>query len=285
MPINVTETEKAILQRAKIPPRPEALLTISEQARQEEPDVGVISDAIMSDVSMSAAVLQVVNSAVFRREKEIQSIQQAAMTLGFKRLLPLVKAVALRSAIGENDRLGDFWQHATLVASAASLAASALQREHLRDHAYMLGLFHNAGVPIMALEFDGYDSIMRTAEQSGWDQVMEEERSQFGTSHTTMSALLAQKWKLPAIMVHVLYYQHEVDGLFASGELGRLGLDLISILKLARYCAYYSQTGNPENREWEAIQDDILSHFGLDEMELDDIRDNLMEQIGEIYSN
>lgn len=281
MPITVTAAEKTVLQKTNIPPRPEALLTISSESKKPEPDVKVISDAIISDVSISAAVLQVVNSAVFRRDKAIESIQQAVMTLGFKRLIPLVKSVALKSAIGDSDKLSGFWDRASQVATACSLVAQVIGKPQLQDHAYMLGLFHNAGIPIMVLEFEEYDEIMTLAEEQGWDKVPEQERQQFGTSHTTMSALLAQKWKLPPIMVEVIYYQHDVEGLFSSGELSSLGLDLMSILKIARNATQCFVSGEQELDEWLLIQDDILAHLDLSEVDMDNVRDNIVDQLGE----
>ena len=38
MPITVTAAEKAILAKANIPPRPEALLTISNESKKPEPE-------------------------------------------------------------------------------------------------------------------------------------------------------------------------------------------------------------------------------------------------------
>ena len=145
----------------------------------------------------------------------------------------------------------------------------------------MLGLFHNAGIPIMMLEFDDYDQILSLAEEAGWDKAPEQERKLFNTSHTTMSALLAQKWKLPVIMVEVIYYQHDVEGLFSSGELSTLGLDLMSILKIARTTAQYSATGEEELDEWLLVQDDILAHLDLSEIDIENVRDNILDQLGE----
>ena len=108
MTIEITAIEKSVLQDVTIPPRPEALLNITNESTKEQPDMSIIAKAISEDVSISSSVMQVVNSAAFRRASEIQSIQMAVMTLGLKRLLPLVKSVALKSAMGESERLASF---------------------------------------------------------------------------------------------------------------------------------------------------------------------------------
>ena len=133
----------------------------------------------------------------------------------------------------------------------------------------------------MALEFDTYGDIMAEAEELGWDKIPEKERAEYGTSHTTMSALLSQKWKLPSIMVEVIYYQHDVEGLFSSGELSTLGLDLMSILKIARHASQCFVSGEQEMEEWLLVQDDILAHLDLSEVDIDNVRDNVIDQLGE----
>lgn len=279
MAISITKQEKQILQKVSIPPRHEVLLKISEEAKKPEADLTVIAEIISGDISISASVLQLVNSAAFRRSRKIDSIQQAVMTLGLKRLLPLVKAVALKSAMGESDKLADFWSQAANVAGACSLAASALGKPALQDHAYMLGLFHNAGILVMLIEFDDYGDMVSQAEEMGWQSIGQDELQNYGTSFTSISAVLAQKWKLPAVMMEVIYYQQEVEGLFQSGELSDLGLDLLSILKLARYSVWCLKHNTIKSAEWDLVQDDVLQRFNLSEEDLDNIREHLLETL------
>jgi len=277
--ITITTSEKQILQSVTIPPRPEALLKVSNEAKQPEPDLQVIAKTIASDISISAAVLQVVNSAAFRRAKEIESIQQAVMTLGLKRLLPLVKSVALKSAMGQADKLANFWDEANQIASGASIISRLINKPALADNAYMLGLFHNAGIPIMMLKYDDFDNILRLAAQSGWEEASEAERQQYGTSHTTISALLAQQWKLPAVMTEVIYYQLDTSGLFDSDELSDLGLDLMCILKLARYTAFLHSKPDTQSNEWLSVQDDVLTRLNMDEQDLENLCEQAVEEL------
>ncbi len=281
MGIAITAQEKAILQKISIPPRPEALIKIGEEAKKPEPNVSRIASTIAADVGISSAVLQVVNSAAFRRAKEIQSIQQAVMTLGFKRLLPLVKSVALKSSMGQADKLASFWETATSIANAASISADLLQKPALKDHSYMLGLFHNAGIPIMLLQYDDYPEIMAVASEQGWPETVEQERTRYGTSHTTISAILGQKWKLPAVMIEVIYYQQDVEGMYTSGELSSTALDLLSVLKLARHGVQYDATGSPNDPEWAQVEDPIMERYNLSEVEIENLREQLLEKMSE----
>ncbi|NOU49232.1 HDOD domain-containing protein [Pseudoalteromonas sp. JBTF-M23] len=271
MAITLTNEEKRILKNVSIPPRPEVLIQFSQETKKPEPNISAIANILHADIGISAAVLQVVNSAAFRRSREIESIDQAIMTLGLKRLVPLVKAVALKSTVGHNSAMADFWEAQTEIAQYASVLANALQKPSLANHAYMLGLFHFVGVPILNQHFDDYEKIISLADESGWDLAAVQEMAQYKTNHATIGSLLAAQWGLPKIMVYVIYYMHDVEGIFSSGELDSTGLGLLSILKVARHSAFLKANPDKEDPEWQAVQEDILDFLKIDESELSDL--------------
>ena len=281
MAIAVTSQEKKILTNVSIPPRPQALIKVTQEAKKAEPNVRVIAQTIAADAAISAAVLQVVNSAAFARIKKIDSIQQAVMTLGIKRIFPLVKAVALKSALPESNELREFWQSSSMVASACTLFCQTLNKPELTDNAYMLGLFHNAGIPIMLQSFDNYQHILVQGIEQGWHDIPELERSQFKTTHTTLGALLGQQWNLPKAMIEVIYYYQDVEGIFESDELNRVSLYLLAILKLARSAVDGILNEEMNSPEWLAVEEGISEFLDIDTRQLDDMRTTVMNQLAE----
>ncbi|WP_125559631.1 HDOD domain-containing protein [Pseudoalteromonas rubra] len=272
MAISLTQQEKLILKTVNIPPRPQALLQFSEEAKLLEPNITKISEILQSDVAISAAILQVVNSAAFRRSREIDSIEQAVMILGLKRLIPLVKAVALKSSVDLPAALSDFWETQSDIGQHASLICNRLNRPALANHAYMLGLFHGVGIPILCQHFDDYQNVLDKAQTDGWTEASQFEFAQYHTSHGTIGALLAQQWRLPKIVINVIYYQHDVDGILTSGELDNIGNDLLSILKIARHKSYLATTPvSEQNPEWQVIKDDVMDYLDISDEELDEL--------------
>lgn len=277
MAIVITEQEQAILASVKIPPRPKALMTINDEMQQPEPSIKVIADIISEDASLSASVLFIVNSAVYRREKVIRSIHQAVMTLGIKRIFPLVKAVALKNSLPENDLLNTFWDTSSLVALACSQYVELLNRPDLVDNAYMMGLFHNAGIPVMLQAFDGYGSMLKKGIDEGWEGICELEQNKFNTSHTLLGAVLAQQWKLSTPMVDVIYYFHEGDGIFESDELSDIGLFLFCVLKLARSSVEGLLKNDYDTNEWLLVEEQVMEYLKVDEHNLDNMRESISE--------
>lgn len=279
MAISITPAEKKILLSVTIPPRPQALLTVAAEAKKPEPAIPVIAKAINSDIAISSAILQVCNSAAFRRTREINSIDQAVMILGLKRIIPLVKAVALKASMAQSEKLEAFWKRASDIANGTVAVAKMLNKPELADHAYMLGLFHDAGIPIMFQHFPEYADFLKVAEVEGWDQYLEEEAERFETTHSTIGAILAQQWKLPKVMIEVIYYLHDVDGIYTSGELNKVSLDLMSIVKIARNVSYFREFDHYDSGEWINVRDGLQDYLNLSDVELTEIREKTLEAI------
>ena len=98
-----------------------------------------------------------------------------------------------------------------MVASACSIYSELIGKPEFIDNAYMLGLFHNAGVPIMLQSFDDYHDLLKKGFTDVWEDISELERNKYHTTHTTLGALLAQQWQLPKAMIKVIYYFHDTE--------------------------------------------------------------------------
>lgn len=168
-----------------------------------------------------------------------------------------------------------------MVATACSIYTKLINKPELADNAYMLGLFHNAGVPVMLQSFDDYHDLLLKGINDGWEDISELEIEKYHTSHTTLGALLAQQWQLPKALIDVIYYFHDTEGIFNSGELSRVGLYLLAVLKLARSSVDGILRGDPNTQEWQLLQDDILEFLELDDIQLDEMRENVVAALNE----
>ena len=278
VPISLTNEEKAILRNVSIPPRPEALLQFSEETKKSEPNISYISEILQGDVGICAAILQIVNSSAFRRTKEIESIDQAIMILGLKRLIPLVKAVAVKAAVGTDPNMTEFWDEQTNIAHISSIAAIKLNKPALSNHSYMLSLFHGVGVAILNQHFDDFVEVISYAKENNWDDAAKLQFEKYKTNHATIGALLAQQWCLPKVMINIIYYQHDTDGLFQSEELDNVGRDLLSILKLSRHCTFLKDNPCDVDGEWQKINDDVLDHLNYEEEQIHEIIEKITDE-------
>jgi hypothetical protein len=72
-------------------------------------------------------------------------------------------------------------------------------------------------------------------------------------------------------MIYVIYYLHDTEGIFTSGELDKTGLDLMSILKIARHGQFKAANPDKTDNEWLNVVDDVADHLGIDEQELQEL--------------
>jgi HD-like signal output (HDOD) protein len=265
MKFKIDAKEKEILRTVTIPPRPESLIKVQEEAQKDEPNFEVISKAIVADVSISGAVLQIVNSAAFRRPSKISSIDQAVMMLGLKRVVSIVNAVAIRSAAGGNqEQLQEFWSTAAEVAQACVLFCKHIGLKALEDDAYTSGLFHLAGVPLMIQTYPDYLDFYHHAELDGWNFSIEKEKSKYLTTHTTMAAILGYEWKLPLPIIEAIYNLHYAEGIFDSDLWSDKTKKLLAILVCGREVQFRKVHGQ-QGPEWLDFQDQILAFMDLDD--------------------
>lgn len=279
MAITVTPEEKQVLQNVLVPPQPKVLLSVVAEARKDDPSIPFIVDEINGDMGIASAVLQVVNSAAYRRALPIESIEQAVLVLGIRRIVTLVRSVALKSSMEHSQRLQGFWARANRIAGAAATFADLLERPKLVDFAYMLGLFHEAGVPIMFQNYPAYSDLLLHAEQLGWLGLFDLEKQKCETNHCAIGALLARKWKLPRPIIEVIYYQHDTEGLFSSGELSDVSLEMLSILKLARQTVAILQGRDPQNSEWTTVLEPMLDFWQLEESDFEDLINRCIDKM------
>jgi HD-like signal output (HDOD) protein len=281
MAVQIAPQEQSILENVEIPPRPKALISVNEECKKDEPGFANIAHAITEDVSISAAVLKVVNSPAFRRPNAISSIDQALNMLGLKRVLSIVNAVSVRNAIQTSVDLESFWEYCSAVAHASVLVCKQLKLQALADDAYTLGLFHAAGVPLLINHFDDYGDFFSAQAHGNWNQTINQEQDRYQTTHTTIGALMAQDWNLPEPIVDAIFNVHYMDGIFTTGEMSEETLRLLAILKLSRHLAFQYQFPDRTDEEWADLASQVMEYLDIDEGLLTDMTSDVLAALCE----
>ncbi|MCG5499489.1 HDOD domain-containing protein [Ectothiorhodospira lacustris] len=256
--------EHDIVDRLVIPPQPEVLRVVVAESRKEDPDLGRIARHIAGDASIAGGVLQIVNSPLFRRAREISSIPQAVMLLGFNRIYAIVRTVALRNAMAQYPGMEAFWRRGVHVAESAARAARVIKRPDLVDEAHLLGLFHMVGIPALcSLAGDDYVPLVKAAPAKGWSTLLPEETRLFGIHHPRVGALITQRWHIPQAVVHAIDQQYAVDQVAHLGSLHEDVPDLVVILKLALRFATAVDASLMTYAEWGVYSEQLADYLAL----------------------
>ena len=151
-----SQAAENILKSIRIPPCPEVVVALMEEARQPEVDFAKLVKLISGDVGLAASMLKTANSPFFALRRKADSVQQAVSVLGLKNLMQIVRGSTLQNTLGgDKITMERFWDRSNFTAVVNSHIAAQLHGIS-REDAYTLCLFHDCGIPIMMQKFSDY---------------------------------------------------------------------------------------------------------------------------------
>jgi HD-like signal output (HDOD) protein len=266
-----------ILQGIFVPPQPQILVDLQMEQVFPEPDIKRIADLIAKDVGLSGTMLKFVNSPFFGLSNKITSIEQAVSLLGLNTVVNILNGLAIKGHMSDENivELTTFWDTANDIAMVCATVAKKVGFPN-PDEAYTLGLFHNAGIPLMMKRFDNYLSELKNAYGSSYERVIDYENEKFNTNHCVVGYYTARSWNLPNHLCLAIAEHHNTRQIFQNKD-GRNQLQktLLAILKVAEHiCGNYKVLGKQNHdAEWEESQQDILEHLGLTNYDIDDLKE------------
>lgn len=203
-------TAENLVEKIEIPPQPKLLIAINKEAKRKECNFSSVADLICSDVGISSEVLKTANSPVFGNRRTIGSIQQAISLLGLSRTITLVRDVSLRQQLSNGLNFDSFWKDSFKMANACALIAKKTKRIDAEE-AYTFGLFHNAGIPLLMLNFDNYSkTISQSSLESGPNATTLEDKT-YKLNHAIVGYYLCSKWLLPEHICKAVFYHHRLQ--------------------------------------------------------------------------
>ena len=272
---------REIMQGIKIPPQPQILVDLQMEQMCPEPDMKAISRLISQDVGLSGAILKVVNSPAFGLKNEIMAIPQAVALIGLDSVINVINGLAIRSELSDENivQLNRFWDTATDIANI-SVDIARICGYEATDQAYLLGLFHNCGIPLMMMRFDNYFKVMEESYSYADRRVIDTENERLSTNHAVIGYYTAKSWKLPKVVCDAIAEHHNACRYFcADNQSDNIEKTLLGILKLAEHiCGNYRILGRQQNdHEWERFGAEILAHLGIGEYDVEQIVLNYQE--------
>ena len=277
-PITQENIEK-ILKGITIPSPPQVVADLQMEMAMPDPDLNEMANMIHKDPGLAGGVLKTVNSP-FYGHHDITSISRAVMMLGMSTVANIVNTLYLRDSMPEPDNISDdtykamtrFWDSATDVARAGHLVAQRLRYDP--DTAYMLGLFHNAGIPLLMLRFPDYPEIIVQSYLLDEHRIVDCENKHYKSNHAVVSFYAARSWKLSPLLCQIIAEHHSAVDIFSDKD--KTNPDekyLLAILKVAEHIAGLFRTigNNDDDLEWQQIEEAVLDYLGLSQFDYEDI--------------
>lgn len=218
--------KKIVSQIESLPSLPSIYTEIVAEMQADDPSIKNVGEIISRDVSMTAKILQVVNSVFFGLPRKIGNPQQAVMLLGLETIKSLVLSVKIFSEFSQQRNawfnIDGIFNHSISVSSnAKAIVKSEKLDQDLVNYSLMAGLLHDLGKLILATNFNAtYEQVMaesRTSEKRLWEL----EQAAFGTSHAEIGAYLMGLWNIENPIIEAIAFHHRPSKC-ASPHLGLL---------------------------------------------------------------
>ena len=206
-----------------LPSAPKAFQEILLCLQNPAASIADASRIIGGDVSMTANVLKLVNSAFFGARQPVTTVERAVAYLGLDTLGAVVLAHStfkgsLLSVIS-GFSLEVLWQHSLEVASTARALALYEKLSQKADEAFLAGMLHDVGKVVFATRAVPMpDGSCASDEQA---------LAQMDAHHAEVGAYLLGLWGFPNPIIEAVAFHH------APSETGGEGLCLPKLIHIA----------------------------------------------------
>jgi HD-like signal output (HDOD) protein len=221
--------------RIELPVLPEVAQKVVAATSSDNADVRQLATLVTRDQAMAAHVLRMANSAQLGTGIKIVSLQQALARLGMQRIRQIALQIACQGSVfivpGRMLEVRRLFRHA-LATAFLSQEIARLRRKNVEE-AYLAGLFHAVGKPILL------QLISKLEKQDGRSYAANQTEAIVADLHPRTGALLMQQWGLPATLQLAVLHHAAPDQAGEAGDaammtnfgadLARFALDPASI--------------------------------------------------------
>ncbi len=188
---------------------PAVILRILEVMNNPMADARDVEREIMEDPIITAKVLRVANSPFYGTDRNISSVSQAVVLMGFAEVQNIALSVSIFGRFLAPARMFDrrqFWEHCF----ATAVTAEALQRRvnaHTND-GFVAGLLHDIGRVVLDQHFpDEFEEVVELAERQQIS-LLDAERKVLGVTHGDIGYWVTEKWNLPTMLTDSVLFHH-----------------------------------------------------------------------------
>lgn len=258
-----------ILKKVKdIPSLPEVVTKVMELVSNPSSSAAELSKVISHDPGLTTRVLRLVNSAYYGFPKQISSIQQAIMILGFTTMRGLVLSTSIfkiftpkGSSTGKTIDYQLFWKHSISVALCSRIAASNTGLTELGD-AFSCGILHDIGKVVFdQYAHTDYVEVFKSIPlKYSSKQLLDAEQKIIGVNHADIGYRVADKWNLPITLSESIRCHHSPLESVSNSK-------LVSCIYLGNIIANQI-TKNSGLLNYSVFNPDVLNFMGLNEDKL-----------------
>ncbi len=244
----------------KIATLPAVFYQILDAVQSPDSSFEDIGQLIVSDVSLSAQLLKLVNSSFYGFTEKVDSISHALNIVGTEQLCCLVMATAVVSRFDgipeEFVTMESFWHHSVACGLAARAIAKHKQFSN-SESLYVAGMLHDIGSLVIYKQIpDQALQALNRCNQWGIP-LTQAEKEVFGFDHTLVGKLLIELWKLPESWSEIAQFHHQPQKSMEYAE-------QTAIIHLADHIAHNSRLGSAGHSGTKSLNESVWQTLNID---------------------
>ncbi len=206
---------KIVTKLDTLPSLPAIYMEIQRLLGNADTSVGDVAACVSKDLSMSAKLLQLVNSSFFGLYENVENPEQAVHLLGLDTIKTLVLAEDIFSQFDSQEgplSMVDLWQHGLFTGGCAKAIAQAETAEKdIINNAFLAGMLHDIGKLILMTNIPTeYQEIIERAQQQDIE-LYDSEVAILKSGHPEVGAYLLGLWGFNTSVIEALVYHHRPD--------------------------------------------------------------------------
>ncbi|MCP3687552.1 MAG: HDOD domain-containing protein [Gammaproteobacteria bacterium] len=150
--------------RLPLPTLPEVAIKVRETVDDENASIVDVAQIIETDAVLSARIIQVANSALYRGMSSADSVQNAAMRMGLNTVKNLTTSLVMKQLFQAthpvvDSYLRNAWKQSTDVAALSAMIAKHYTNLE-SDSALLAGLTHSIGLSPILVKVEGSPELL-----------------------------------------------------------------------------------------------------------------------------
>ncbi len=257
----IVEVKQRLIKKIKkltaLPTLDASIQKIMEVAQNPKSSAAEMEEVISKDQSLSGKVLKIVNSAYYGFPRQIDSISQAIVVLGFQAIKNLALTSSVKDMFKESRKgvldMKSLWLHSMATAIASETIAEYMGYQK-KEEAFTAGLLHDIGKLVMNIFVPELKEVVEKVKK-GELTFFEAEQETLDINHAVVGKYLLDIWNLPNPIVMAVLYHHEPmkaeDILYA--DLVKFVYLADNLVKIKRYEAVHEGRIRIEADVWNAL--------------------------------
>ncbi len=258
----------------QLPVIPALLSELMESFANDDARIDELAKKIAMDQAISAKVIKMANSVAYRRGKEVSSIEQAVIRLGFNTMRSIIIASGIGSAFPVTPGFdkNKFWSDTFRVSTIAKALAKYTDVEP--ETAFTCAMMHNIGEILLQSSLPEEVGLIAMSMEQGASRV-EAQRETLGFDYSNVGVELAKKWNFSETFTSAIQQQ-----------LDPLSYDPVSseavLIRLAVFVNFAWNAGVPAAAIVGRFPKPLAQHLGIDPTNLASQLDELQHQGNEL---